>query len=119
MALRNQSMCPQDGCNSLRIVGDGDSLKDLAKAQSRRGQGENAVEMHQLPRGPSAPGKLVGCSLLMASSDVEWWLWRRLASVGVEWCAGHFTVRTHAHIFLVACHISHISSNAHALAQDV
>ena len=31
----------------------------------------------------------------------------------------YLTARTHAHIFLVACHFSHISSNAHALAQDV
>ena len=34
-------------------------------------------------------------------------------------CSSLCHVRTHAHIFLVACHISHISSNARALARDV
>ena len=48
MALRNQSICPQDGCNSLRIVGDGDSLQNLEKPCT------------SCLMGPSAPGKLVG-----------------------------------------------------------
>ena len=29
MAVRKQSIRPQDGCNSLRILGDGDSLQHL------------------------------------------------------------------------------------------
>ena len=29
MVLRKQSICPQDGCNSLRIVGAGDSVQNM------------------------------------------------------------------------------------------
>ena len=87
LALRNQSMCPQDGCNSLRIVGDGDSLQDLKK---KKKPSLDVAKVRTQWRctsclvGPSAPGKLVGCSLLMASSGFEWWLWRQLASLASE-----------------------------------
>ena len=35
--------------------------------------------------GPRAPGLLVGCSVWMASPDVDWWWWCRLASIAIEW----------------------------------
>ena len=82
MVLRIQSNSLQVGGSSLRIVGDGDKVQYWGKAQPRRSHCDDTVEMHQLPRGSSAPG----CSLLVASTVAEWWLWLRVASIGVEGC---------------------------------
>ena len=81
-ALRNQSTRQQDGCNSPRIVGVGDSLQNLGQSLSRRGQCGNAVEMHQQVRGPKSARHVGG--LL----SVDGFAWRRLvvvASIGFDW----------------------------------
>ena len=97
MALRNQSICPQDGCNSLRIVGDGDSLQILEEVLSRRSHFETAVEMHQLPRGSKcnrqAGGMLSVCGfvwrrlvVVVASNGGRGFEWRRMVSKdGDKW----------------------------------
>ena len=85
---RNTSMTFQD---LHKLLGEEEGQRGqreretTRKAWPRRSQRDDTVEMHQLLRGSQAHGKLVGCSLLVASIGVEWWWWLRLASTGAEW----------------------------------
>ena len=83
MDLQNQSICPRNGCNSLRIVGVGDSLQNL---ETVLGVANVRAQWRYMSClwGSSAPGELVESSLLMASNGVNWWWWFRVAPTGAE-----------------------------------